>query len=347
MTLNMSELFNRRWEPVSMQQRHGSSIVEVCRIIEETVDQFFALKIPMRSGEMNSLFRGIDNALQVYSKHVVDNLLRVETVAVFVGPVSYLLLSKLAKGVEKTFDLLSLLDKILPIYKEAGATWIQVDVDTLVKDLEGYQLKGFTNAYSELESACSGHNVIVANYFADIPAEAFKTLTSLHGVSGFTFDFIRGEKALDLIKSSFPSGKYLFAGVVDGRNIWANDLVGSLAGHKNEAFFSANAVVQVSRKSSPRVTNESLQKAVWNVDVRFYRIKDLSGKPISYFCFDRYSRPAEKRGGAWMDEVVARSRIHQMTKTLFGYLFFLYHLQEGNILVEDIVKLGSRAEDAD
>ena len=45
--------------------------------------------------------------------------LRVETVAVFVGPISYLLLSKLAKGVEKTFDLLSLLDKILPIYKYA------------------------------------------------------------------------------------------------------------------------------------------------------------------------------------------------------------------------------------
>nr|GEY37683.1 protein unc-13 homolog isoform X1 [Tanacetum cinerariifolium] len=63
-----------RWEPVSMQQRHGSSIVEVYRIVEETVDQFFALKIPMRSGEMNSLFRGIDNALQVYAKHVVDNL---------------------------------------------------------------------------------------------------------------------------------------------------------------------------------------------------------------------------------------------------------------------------------
>ncbi|CAI9260808.1 unnamed protein product [Lactuca saligna] len=46
----------QKWEPVSMQQRHGSSIVEVYRIIEETVDQFFALKIPMRSGEMNSLF---------------------------------------------------------------------------------------------------------------------------------------------------------------------------------------------------------------------------------------------------------------------------------------------------
>jgi 5-methyltetrahydropteroyltriglutamate--homocysteine methyltransferase len=43
--------------------------------------------------------------------------LGVDTVPVFVGPVSYLLLSKPAKGVEKTFDLLSLLDKILPIYK--------------------------------------------------------------------------------------------------------------------------------------------------------------------------------------------------------------------------------------
>lgn len=43
--------------------------------------------------------------------------LGVETVPVLIGPVSYLLLSKPAKGVEKTFSLLSLLDKILPIYK--------------------------------------------------------------------------------------------------------------------------------------------------------------------------------------------------------------------------------------
>ncbi|KAJ4965188.1 hypothetical protein NE237_017037 [Protea cynaroides] len=47
---------------------------------------------------------------------------------------------------------------------------------------------------------------------------------------------------------------------------------------------------------------------VWNDDVRFYCVKDSSGNPIAYFYFDPYSRPAEKRGGAWMDEVVARSR---------------------------------------
>ncbi|XP_010518957.2 PREDICTED: probable cytosolic oligopeptidase A [Tarenaya hassleriana] len=48
---------------------------------------------------------------------------------------------------------------------------------------------------------------------------------------------------------------------------------------------------------------------VWNNDVRFYRVKDSSGNPIAYFYFDPYSRPSEKRGGAWMDEVVSRSRV--------------------------------------
>ncbi|KAG0453176.1 hypothetical protein HPP92_025543 [Vanilla planifolia] len=48
---------------------------------------------------------------------------------------------------------------------------------------------------------------------------------------------------------------------------------------------------------------------VWHPDVRFYCVKDTSGSPIAYFYFDPYSRPSEKRGGAWMDDVFARSRV--------------------------------------
>ncbi|KAK9990913.1 hypothetical protein SO802_025898 [Lithocarpus litseifolius] len=48
---------------------------------------------------------------------------------------------------------------------------------------------------------------------------------------------------------------------------------------------------------------------VWNNDVRFYRVRDSSGNPIAYFYFDPYTRSSEKRGGAWMDEVVGRSRV--------------------------------------
>lgn len=43
--------------------------------------------------------------------------LGVDTVPVLVGPVTYLLLSKPAKGVEKSFSLLSLLPKVLAVYK--------------------------------------------------------------------------------------------------------------------------------------------------------------------------------------------------------------------------------------
>ncbi|XP_051131121.1 5-methyltetrahydropteroyltriglutamate--homocysteine methyltransferase [Andrographis paniculata] len=255
--------------------------------------------------------------------------LGVDTVPVLIGPVTYLILSKPAKGVEKTFPLLSLLDKILPIYKDvlsdlkaAGASWVQFDEPTLVLDLDSQQLEAFTKAYAELQSSLSGLNVLIETYFADVPAAAFKTLISLNGVTGYGFDLVRGGKTLDLIRSEFPSGKYLFAGIVDGRNIWANDLDASLvtlqsleslvgkdklvvstscsllhtavdlsnepkldaeikswlafaaqkvvevnslakalAGEKNADFFSANASAQASRRSSPRVTNESVQKA--------------------------------------------------------------------------------------
>ncbi|XP_010242374.1 PREDICTED: 5-methyltetrahydropteroyltriglutamate--homocysteine methyltransferase 2-like [Nelumbo nucifera] len=160
----------------------------------------------------------------------------IETVPVILGPISYLLLSKPAKGVGKSFSLLSLLGKIIPIYKEVlaelkavGATWVQFDEPMLVLDLDAEQLKAFTDAYEQLGESSSGLNVLVETYFADIPADAYKTITSLKGVSAIGLDLVRGGKSLDLIKSTgFPSDKYLFAGIVDGRNIWANDLEASL-----------------------------------------------------------------------------------------------------------------------
>jgi 5-methyltetrahydropteroyltriglutamate--homocysteine methyltransferase len=119
--------------------------------------------------------------------------------------------------------------EVISELKEAGASWIQFDEPTLVMDLESHKLQAFTGAYSALESTLSGLNVLIETYFADIPAEQYKTLTSLKGVTAFGFDLVRGTKTLDLIKGDFPKGKYLFAGVVDGRNIWANDLAASFS----------------------------------------------------------------------------------------------------------------------
>ncbi|XP_052193238.1 protein unc-13 homolog isoform X2 [Diospyros lotus] len=104
-----------RWEPVSLQQRHGSSIVEVYRIVEETVDQFFALKVPMRLSELSSMFRGIDNAFQVYTRHIVDKLANKEDL---VPPVPVLTRYRKEVGI-KAFVKKELIDTKLPDVKRS------------------------------------------------------------------------------------------------------------------------------------------------------------------------------------------------------------------------------------
>ncbi len=45
---------------------------------------------------------------------------------------------------------------------------------------------------------------------------------------------------------------------------------------------------------------------VWNKDVRFFKIFDEAKKHIASFFLDAYSRPENKRGGAWMNTVEGR-----------------------------------------
>ena len=46
---------------------------------------------------------------------------------------------------------------------------------------------------------------------------------------------------------------------------------------------------------------------IWHADVRFFRVRRRDGTPIAAFYLDPYSRPASKRGGAWMDDCLGRS----------------------------------------
>ena len=49
--------------------------------------------------------------------------------------------------------------------------------------------------------------------------------------------------------------------------------------------------------------------SVWHPDVRFYRVYDAGNKQIAGFYLDPYSRPDNKRGGAWMDSCLGRRRL--------------------------------------
>ncbi len=149
---------------------------------------------------------------------------------VLMGPITYLLLGK---AQDESFDRLSLLDRLLPVYAEVvgrlarqGATWIQIDEPVLVQDLVPGELDALKRAYDAIAAAKGDAKIVVQTYFDQV-GDAYETLANLP-VDGIGLDLVRGRANLDLIaRHGFPEDKVLVAGIVDGRNIWANDLARS------------------------------------------------------------------------------------------------------------------------
>ena len=67
------------------------------------------------------------------------------------------------------------------------------------------------------------------------------------------------------------------------------------------------------------LTIQSDVAPTWHPDVRFFSIRDGKGALVGQFYVDLYARPS-KRGGAWMDEVIARRRIASGIQTPVAYL---------------------------
>ncbi|MFI6551051.1 5-methyltetrahydropteroyltriglutamate--homocysteine S-methyltransferase [Streptomyces prunicolor] len=155
---------------------------------------------------------------------------------VLVGPVTYLLLAKPAPGVSADFDPLTLLDRLLPVYAEvladlraAGAEWVQLDEPALVQDRTPAELNATTRAYRDLGALTDRPKLLVASYF-DRLGEALPVLAKAP-VEGLALDFTESAAANldDLASVGGLPGKRLVAGVVNGRNVWVNDLTKSLA----------------------------------------------------------------------------------------------------------------------
>ncbi|MGX1619042.1 5-methyltetrahydropteroyltriglutamate--homocysteine S-methyltransferase, partial [Streptomyces sp. NPDC055506] len=155
---------------------------------------------------------------------------------VLVGPVTYLLLAKPAPGVPADFEPLTLLDRLLPVYAEvladlraAGAEWVQLDEPALVQDRTPAELNAAERAYRDLGALTDRSKLLVASYF-DRLGNALPVLAKAP-VEGLAVDFTGSAAANldDLAAVGGLPGKRLVAGVVDGRNIWINDLPASLS----------------------------------------------------------------------------------------------------------------------
>ncbi len=64
------------------------------------------------------------------------------------------------------------------------------------------------------------------------------------------------------------------------------------------------------------VTPADSEATVWHEDVHYFTLQDGEGSPIASFYLDPYSRPATKRGGAWMNPARSRYRRPDGTLTL-------------------------------
>lgn len=113
-------------------------------------------------------------------------------------------------------------------FNDLDVEWVQFDEPYLVHDLTESDITLFEKLYKGILSSKQEAKVLLQTYFGDI-RDCYNNIVSLD-FDGVGLDFIEGKKTLELVeKNGFPKDKLLFAGVVNGKNIWKNNYRNTLA----------------------------------------------------------------------------------------------------------------------
>ncbi|MFZ5807613.1 MAG: 5-methyltetrahydropteroyltriglutamate--homocysteine S-methyltransferase [Verrucomicrobiota bacterium] len=140
-----------------------------------------------------------------------------------IGPFTFL---KLSKGIAPK-DFKKVFFSLIDIYKKFinGLEKIQIDEPAFVMDLSEEEINLIKKGYQRLKRCkCE---ITLMTYYDDV--DWIKELLTLP-VSRIGLDFVRGKKNLEYVcQNGFPKNKTLIAGLVDGRNIWRNDIAESVA----------------------------------------------------------------------------------------------------------------------
>lgn len=174
----------------------------------------------------------------LYSNKVINEFVEAKAAGftakpVLLGPISFLLLGK---EKEKGFNRLELIKNLLPVYidilkklDEVDAHYIQFDEPCLALNLSAGEQQVIAKTYQEIEGKFPHLHIILANYF-DCYGQNLPTVLSLP-VQTIHLDLVRCPAQLDdILTTDFIKTKTnLSLGVVDGRNIWKNNFIESLA----------------------------------------------------------------------------------------------------------------------
>ena len=142
-----------------------------------------------------------------------------------IGPITYVKLSKIINGDEK-----AIIEKLIPVYKDIIAKLKELNPDIIIQMDEPYfvtnptkeDLELLEKVYNELAKDA---NIYVATYF-EHSNEANEVLAKTP-IKGMFLDFVAGSE--NSIKALVDAGKEVGIGIVNGRNVWVNDIEKSAA----------------------------------------------------------------------------------------------------------------------
>ena len=134
---------------------------------------------------------------------------------------------------------------ILDRFNEQGVAWVQFDEPSLVTDLSDEDVALFTDIYEKILAHKGNVKVLLQTYFGDI-RDSYEEVIGLD-FDGIGLDFIEGKQTVELLERyGFPAEKTLFAGVLNGKNIWKSDykkvieLVNGLKKYSNDIVISTS-----------------------------------------------------------------------------------------------------------
>ena len=160
-----------------------------------------------------------------FDEYTEAKQLGIETKPVLIGPFTLLKLIRFTgkKGIlDVKADFIKVYTEILKKFISLGTQWIQFDEPYLVHDLTANDLRLFQDLYSAILNKKEKTKILVQTYFGDV-RDIYSVLQTLN-FDGIGLDFVEGRKTLDLVKEhGFSPVKKLFAGVVNGKNIWKNN----------------------------------------------------------------------------------------------------------------------------
>ena len=159
-----------------------------------------------------------------FAEYAEAKALGVPAKLVLIGPFTFLKLARFTG--EKTLsdfveDTVKAYCDYLAKLNELGAAWAELDEPYLVKDLSAEDIALFTQIYKTVLAAKGNVKVLLQTYFGDV-RDCYSEITALD-FDGIGLDFTEGKQTMALVqRNGFPKEKILFAGVVNGKNIWRN-----------------------------------------------------------------------------------------------------------------------------